>query len=105
MTDQHPADVGGSRIAACIGEPARARMLYCLLDGHARTSTELAIIAGVAASTASVHLARLKRERLVTAMAQGKHRYYRLEGPKIAAALEALMVIAGVVQDLDRPCA
>ncbi|HZO23746.1 MAG TPA: helix-turn-helix transcriptional regulator [Steroidobacteraceae bacterium] len=95
MADQHPADLAGSRVAACIGEPARARMLYCLLDGHARTSTELAIVAGVSASTASVHLARLRRERLVTAMAQGKHRYYRLEGPKVAAALEALMVIAG----------
>src|SRR5882724_8845170 len=27
-----------SRIAAAIGEPARVRMLYCLLDGRARTS-------------------------------------------------------------------
>lgn len=82
-------------MAACIGEPARARMLYCLLDGHARTSTELAIVAGVSASTASVHLARLKRERLVAALAQGKHRYYRLDSPRVAAALEALMVVAG----------
>ena len=32
-------------IAAAIGEPARARMLYCLIDGRARTSTELAIVA------------------------------------------------------------
>jgi len=31
-----------SKIAAAIGEPARVRMLYCLLDGRARTSTELA---------------------------------------------------------------
>ncbi len=38
-------DVAVSRIAAAIGEPARARMLYCLLDGHARTSTELAMVA------------------------------------------------------------
>jgi DNA-binding transcriptional ArsR family regulator len=70
-------------------------MLYCLLDGHARTSTELAIVAGVSASTASVHLARLKRERLVTALAQGKHRYYSLHSPRVAAALEALTVLAG----------
>ncbi|HEY3784055.1 MAG TPA: helix-turn-helix domain-containing protein [Steroidobacteraceae bacterium] len=95
MDEQHPADVAGSRVAACIGEPARARMLYCLLDGHARTSTELAIVAGVSASTASAHLARLRRERLVASLAQGKHRYYRLHGPRVAAALEALMVVAG----------
>src|SRR5579864_8173071 len=95
MADQHPSDIAGSRVAACIGEPARARMLYCLLDGHARTSTELAIIAGVCASTASAHLARLRRARLVASLAQGKHRYYRLDGPKVAAVLEALMVVAG----------
>src|SRR6266566_1635488 len=37
-------DAAISRIASAIGEPARARMLYCLMDGHARTSTELAIV-------------------------------------------------------------
>ena len=49
-------DAAVSRIAAAIGEPARARMLYCLMDGHARTSTELAVVADVSPSTASVHL-------------------------------------------------
>jgi DNA-binding transcriptional ArsR family regulator len=52
------ADDAVSRIAAAIGEPARARMLFCLVDGHARTSTELAVIANVGPSTASVHLHR-----------------------------------------------
>src|SRR5579871_3180866 len=98
MIDVPRADTASSRIAACIGEPARARMLYCLMDGHARTGTELAIIAGVSASTASVHLSRLRRERLVTVRAQGKHRYYSLEGPKVAAALEALTVVAGATR-------
>src|SRR5262249_22660134 len=77
------------------GEPARARMLGCLIDGRARTSTELAIVAGVTPSTASVHLQRLKAERLVKAIAQGKHRYYSLDRPDVAAALEALHVLAG----------
>src|SRR5260221_9339901 len=52
------ADAAASSIAAAIGEPARARMLYCLVDGHARTSTELAAVAEVAPSTARVHLQR-----------------------------------------------
>ena len=70
-------------------------MLYCLADGRARTSTELAIVADVSPSTASVHLQRLMINRLVKVFAQGKHRYYSLEGPNVAAALEALSVLAG----------
>jgi DNA-binding transcriptional ArsR family regulator len=89
------ADEAVSGIAAAIGEPARARMLYCLMDGHARTSTELAIVAEVSPSTASVHLHRLKTERLVKVLVQGKHRYYSLDGPDVANALEGLSVLAG----------
>ena len=70
-------------------------MLYCLADGRARTSTELAIVADVSPSTASVHLQKLMTKRLVKVFAQGKHRYYSLEGPNVAAALEALSVLAG----------
>ena len=78
-------DAAVPRIAAAIGEPARARMLYCLMDGRARTSTELAVVGEVSPSTASVHLGRLKAERLVTVLAQGKHRYYSLSGESVAA--------------------
>jgi DNA-binding transcriptional ArsR family regulator len=95
MHVEHHADAAVSRIAAAIGEPARARMLYCLMDGHARTSTELAVVAEVSPSTASVHLSRLKTERLVKVLVQGKHRFYSLEGPNVASALEGLSVLAG----------
>jgi DNA-binding transcriptional ArsR family regulator len=88
-------DLAVSKIAAAFGEPARARMLFCLVDGRARTSTELAIVAEVAPSTASVHLQRLTALRLVRVTPQGKHRYYSLEGANVAAALEALSVLAG----------
>ncbi len=88
------ADTDVARIAAAIGEPARARMLYCLVDGHARTSTELSVVADISASTASAHLQRLKEQRLVKVFAQGKHRYYSLDGANVAAALEALSVLA-----------
>jgi len=88
-------DTPVSRIAAAIAEPARTRMLYCLMDGHARTSTELAIVAGVNPSTASVHLARLKQQQLVKVLTQGKYRYYSLANPGVAAVLEALTVVAG----------
>jgi DNA-binding transcriptional ArsR family regulator len=94
MDVEYSAEKAVSRIAAAIGEPARARILYCLLDGHARTSTELALVAEVSPSTASVHLTHLRDRGLVRVLAQGKHRYYSLEGEHTAAALEALMVVA-----------
>jgi DNA-binding transcriptional ArsR family regulator len=94
MDARRGSDATISGIAAAIGEPARARMLYCLMDGHARTSTELSVVARVSPSTASVHLNRLKTARLVKAIAQGKHRFYSLEGPDVASALEALSVLA-----------
>jgi len=86
-------EVAVARIAGAIGEPARARMLFCLMDGHARTSTELAIVADVATSTASAHLNRLKAEHLVKVITQGKHRFYSLDGPKVARVLEGLSVL------------
>jgi DNA-binding transcriptional ArsR family regulator len=88
-----------SRIAAAIGEPARARILYCLMDGHARTSTELAVVAEVSPSTASAHLNRLRIADLVRVLEQGKHRYYSLEGPDVAHVLEGLSVLAGFNRD------
>jgi DNA-binding transcriptional ArsR family regulator len=99
MNVEYHTDTAVSRIAAAIGEPARARMLYCLMDGHARTSTELAVVAEVSPSTASVHLSRLKTERLVKVLVQGKHRFYSLEGPNVASALEGLSVLAGGSRD------
>jgi DNA-binding transcriptional ArsR family regulator len=94
IADPH-ADAAVPGIAAAIGAPARARMLYCLVDGRARTSTELALVAGITPSTASVHLQRLKTQRLVRVLVQGKHRYYSLDGANVAAALESLSVLAG----------
>lgn len=88
-------DDAASTIAAAIGEPARARMLLCLMDGHARTATELALIANVSPSTASAHLTRLKNEHLVRVQVQGKHRYHSLQSVAIARLLEHLTVVAG----------
>ncbi|MFJ2480255.1 ArsR/SmtB family transcription factor [Pseudomonas sp. NPDC087598] len=86
-------DIGVSQVAAAIAEPARTKILCSLMDGHARTATELAAIAEVGASTASAHLARLKDLALVRLHVQGRHRYYSLADTRVAQALEALMVI------------
>lgn len=97
-TDRH-VDLDVPTIAAAIGELARARILYSLVDGHARTSTELSVVADVSPSTTSVHLDRLKAARLVTVQAHGKHRLYSLAGPDVARALEGLSVLAGARHD------
>src|SRR5690348_13767033 len=92
-----------SETAAAIAEPARTRMLHALLDGRARTSTELAILAEVSPSTASVHLGKLRERRLVKMQRQGKHRYFTLHDAHVAAALEALNVLAGAPRGRFEP--
>ena len=92
---EHDSDDLAAGVAAAIGAPARARILFALLGGRARTSTELAVAADVTASTASIHLRRLKDVGLVTGFAQGKHRFYRLASGVVAELLETLSVVAG----------
>ena len=83
-----------ANVGALIGEPARANMLTSLMSGQALTASELAHIAGVAAATASGHLTQLLDGGLLAVEKQGRHRYYRLAGPEVAAAIEALMDLA-----------
>jgi len=101
--DAEFADTRLARLAAAIAEPARARMLCSLMDGHARTGTELAALADIGTSTASVHLAKLKEQQLVKVIAQGKHRYYQLGSAEVATALESLLAIAGAPQARFQP--
>ena len=81
-------------VAALLGDPTRGRMLAALMDGRARTATELALEGGVAASTASSHLAQLTAAGLLAIAPQGRHRYYRIGRPEVAATLESLMALA-----------
>jgi DNA-binding transcriptional ArsR family regulator len=76
--------------AALIAEPTRAAMITALLDDRPLAAGELARVAGVSPATASAHLARLLGGGLVTMIKQGRHRYYQLSGPEVAAAMEAL---------------
>ena len=65
-------------------------MITALLDDRPLAAGELARVAGVSPATASAHLARLLSGGLVTMIKQGRHRYYQLAGPEVAAAMEAL---------------
>jgi DNA-binding transcriptional ArsR family regulator len=81
-------------LAALIGDPARARMLTAVMSGKALTATELALEAGVAASTASTHLAKLTTGQILAIEKQGRYRYFRLFDAEVAEMLEGLMEIA-----------
>ncbi len=75
--DVEAADLSLAAVAGAIADPSRSIMLCALLDGRARTATELAALADIASSTASGHFARLREQGLVQMHAQGRHRYYR----------------------------
>ncbi|MBV1775888.1 ArsR family transcriptional regulator [Burkholderiaceae bacterium DAT-1] len=79
------------RIAALIGDFARAEALSALMAGQALTVTELANRAGVTKQTISGHLSKLLEGGLLACEQQGRHRYYRLASTEVAQVLEALM--------------
>lgn len=83
-----------ARVAAVVADPARSRMLAHLLSGEFASAGELARAASVSAATASGHLRTMLDAGFVTAQARGRHRYYRLAGPEVAHALEALALVA-----------
>lgn len=83
-----------SRIAALIGDPARANILTALMAGKALTATELAGEAGVTVQTASAHLAKLEAAEMIACRKSGRHKYFTLGGDDVGHALEALMGLA-----------
>jgi DNA-binding transcriptional ArsR family regulator len=81
-------------VAALMADPTRATVLAELSDGRALPPSELAEVAGVSRSTISGHLAKLQRGGFLAVERGGRNRYYRLAGPEIAAAVEALAALA-----------
>jgi DNA-binding transcriptional ArsR family regulator len=92
-----------AEVAALVGDPARANMLTALMDGRAWTAGELAYAARVTPQTASAHLAKLVEARLLAVVPQGRHRYFRLAGTKVATMLEALAEVAAQGAPRHRP--
>jgi DNA-binding transcriptional ArsR family regulator len=90
------ADPDVARIAGLFADRSRARVLMALADGRALPASVLAAEAGVSAQAMSAHLAKLLAEKLVVMERSGRHRYYAMAGPQVAAVLEALAAIAPV---------
>jgi DNA-binding transcriptional ArsR family regulator len=89
-----PGDADIAAVGALIGDRARTRILAALGDGRALAASVLAAEAGVAASTASEHLAKLVDGGLLASERHGRHRYFRLAGPDVARLLEAMARLA-----------
>jgi DNA-binding transcriptional ArsR family regulator len=79
-----------ARFAALLADDTRATFCLALLDGRAWTAGELAGHAGVAPATATGHLHKLVAAGLLTEQRQGRHRYVRLAGPRVAELIEDL---------------
>jgi|SRR5450432_1483280 DNA-binding transcriptional ArsR family regulator len=95
-----------ARIAALLGDTARADVLTALMADRALTATELAAVAGVTKQTMSAHLSKLLDASLVAVDQQGRHRYFRLADADVAVLLESLMGVAfrtGAVRLVSSP--
>jgi DNA-binding transcriptional ArsR family regulator len=80
--------------ATLLAKPARAELVLAALADGPLSSSELASRAGVSRSTASGHLRRLVEGGFLVVAADGRNRLYRLAGPEVAEALEALSRVA-----------
>src|SRR2546429_2192610 len=80
-------------VARLLAVPARSAVVDALMAGRPLSAGELAQIAGVRPSTLSEHLSALVDGGLLAVVNAGRHRYYRLAGPAVAEALEAVQRI------------
>ncbi|MBQ4835141.1 ArsR/SmtB family transcription factor [Pseudoalteromonas luteoviolacea] len=85
-----------STVAGLIADSARSKILTALMGGQALTATELSIEADVTPQTASSHLAKLLEGELLQVRKQGRHKYFQLKGPHVAAVLEQLLVLTAL---------
>lgn len=90
-----------SQIASLLADPKRSAMVWALIDGVARPSDELADLAGLTPSSACAHLARLSSSGLLKLEPRGRKRYFRLAGPEVGAAVEALASVQVITREMD----
>jgi DNA-binding transcriptional ArsR family regulator len=80
-------------VAVLVGEPARAVMLWSLLEGRSKPASELAFHANVSAQSASGHLAKLLGAGLLAVERRGRHRFYKLANAEVATAVESIAAL------------
>jgi DNA-binding transcriptional ArsR family regulator len=87
-----------ARIATLLADPARAKIMWTLIDGTTRPAGELAFSANVSAQSASAHLAKLVEGGLLVSQALGRHRYYRIADADVAHMIESMASFSAAVQ-------
>jgi DNA-binding transcriptional ArsR family regulator len=83
-----------AEIAALLADPARATMVWALLDGGALTASELAVAARITPQTASTHLAKLTEAGLLSMARHGRHRYFRFASPRVTDMIDGIVAVA-----------
>ena len=91
LLDQNP-DV--REFLRAVASETRQRILFLFVNGEPKTVGEIAEQLDIVASTASEHLAILKRGGLLDAKRDGKEVYYR---PNRAKTLELLKKLTGLL--------
>lgn len=86
------------RVANLLADPARARILWTLIDGTTRPAGELAYAANISAQSASAHLAKLVAGGLLAAEAQGRHRYFRIASAEVAGVIESMASLSAATR-------
>jgi len=79
-----------SHVAALIGDPVRAKIMWALMDKRAYTATELSVYANTSPQNISMHLNKLVKADLLSVESQGRHKYYNYSRPEIADVIEAM---------------
>jgi len=87
-------DVDVARVAALIGDDARAAMLLALGGGIPLSAGDLAARARVSAQTASEHLAKLVAGGLLCSERRGRFNYFWVAHSGVTHAIEALGQLA-----------
>jgi DNA-binding transcriptional ArsR family regulator len=96
-------DADIAKVAGLLANPTRCRVLLALRDGGRLSATRLAADTGVAASTASEHLAKLVQSGLVSVERRGRHRYFRLAGPHVVRLMDSVAGLASASQGPQEP--
>ena len=91
------------RIAGLLADPARAAIVWTLIDGTTRPAGELAFAANVSAQSASAHLAKLVEGGLLSSEAQGRHRYFRIASAEAAELVESLASFGAAIAPRKPP--
>jgi len=90
-----------AELGMLFADPSRVKLVLNLMDGSARTARELALAANLSAPSASMHLAKLVRARVLAVKSQGRNKYYRIANSAMAHAIEAMSGAAGASVSID----